>query len=179
MTPEKSDVPIMSGYRIGYAKGKGEFRVYICLVLSAVFFTVWYFSGSEIVLVLALFFGGAGYYFYPLIESGKMRLGAGEHGIFIEGLGIIPWRAIVSITNSMYSIRTIEVNELTIKLAGPLPKMLVADWRSLPRYRLLMKLPWSMGRDNIVRVKLEPLDGRPDEIVDALNRNWRYFGPRS
>ena len=175
MTPEHSSPPSMTGYRIGYAKGKGEFRVYICMVLSAIFVTAWIFSKSEILLVLAIFFGGASYYFYPLIETGKMRLGAGEHGIFIEGLGIIPWRAIKSISQSMYSIRTIDINELNIKLAGPLPKMLVADWRSMPRYRLLMKLPWSMTRDNTVRIKLEPFESTPDEIVAALTRNWRYF----
>ena len=166
----------MNGYRIGYAKGKGEFRVYVCLAFCAVFIGFWIISGSEILFALAIFFGGASYYFYPLIETDKMRLGAGEHGIFIEGLGIIPWRAISSIKQSMYSIRTIDVNELIIQLQGPLPKMLMADWRSLPRYRLLMKLPWSMDRDNVVRVKLEPFESSPDEIVDALKRNWRYFG---
>ena len=179
MTPEHSPPSSMTGYRIGYARGKGEFRVYICLALAAVFAGAWMFSGSEILLVLAIFFGAASYYFYPLIETGKMRLGAGEHGIFIEGLGIIPWRAVSAVKQTMYSIRTIDVNELIIQLKGPLPKMLMADWRSLPRYRLLMKLPWSMGRDNVIRIKLEPFESTPEEIVDALKRNWRYFGSRS
>ncbi len=176
MTSAQSVPQSMSGYRIGYAKGKGEFRVYVSLALCAAFIAVWIFSNSELLLVPVLFFGATGYYFFPLIESGKVRLGAGEHGIFIEGLGIIPWRAITNITLSVYFVRTIEVNELNIKLARPLPKALVADWRALPYYRLLMKLPWSMGRDNVVRVNLEPFAAPPQNIVDALNNNWRYFG---
>lgn len=179
MTRDKPENSKMSGYRIGYARGKGEFRVYICFLIAIIGFVLAYLSGNQVAIALGIIFLAIAYYYFPLTETGKMRLGAGEHGIFIEGLGIIPWRAVSNITNSMYAIRTIEVNELNIQLVQTLPKSLVADWRSLPFYRLVMKLPWTMGRDNVIRINLEPFDGKPDDILAALTRNWRYFGPRS
>lgn len=174
--PETKQAQGSSGFAVGYAKDKGSFRVYVCLVISIICVLGWFFYDSEIALALAVFFGATGYYFYPLIETDKARLGAGEHGIFIEGFGIIPWRAIEGIELSTYAIRTIEVNELTLKLARSLPNALIADWRSLPYHRLLMKLPWSMTRDNTVRINLEPFAGQPDEIIAALQRCRRYFG---
>ncbi len=167
-----------SGLAIGYAPGKGTFRVYVCLGLAAVCVAVWILHGSELVLLLGLFFALTAYYFYPLIETGKVRLGAGEHGVFIEGFGVIPWRAIDAIELSTYAVRSIEVNELKINLSRSLPNALIADWRSLRWHRLFMKLPWTMSRDNAVRVNLEPFVGRPDDIVAALQRTRRFYGGR-
>lgn len=167
-----------SGFTLGYGRGKGTFRVYICLALAAVFGYGWYATGSEIALVVAAFFAATGYYFYPLIETRRIRLGAGEHGVFIEGLGVIPWRAIKDIRLNTYAVRSIEVNELDIELSRRLPKALIADWRSLPYHRLLMKLPWSMTRNNVVRINLEPFAESPDEIVGTLVRTRKFFGDR-
>ena len=176
MAEERGQAMLSRGFAVGYAPGKGAFRVYICLVLAVVLGAVWYLRGGEIALVLAALFVVAGYYFYPLVETGKVRLGAGQYGVFIEGLGIVPWRAIQDIRLSSYAVRTLMVEELEIELATTLPKALMADWRSMPFYRLLMRLPWSMGRDNIVRVKLEPFAGRGEDIVAAIQRNRDMFG---
>ncbi|MGI9425294.1 MAG: hypothetical protein ACR2PA_19025 [Hyphomicrobiaceae bacterium] len=163
-------------FTLGYEPGKGTFRVYVCLGLAAAFGYGWYAFGSEISLLLAAFFAITGYYFYPLIETGRVRIGAGEHGIFIEGLGVIPWRSIKDIRLNTYAVRSIEVNELDIELSHALPKALIADWRSLPYHRLLMKLPWSMTRDGVVRINLEPFPEAPDDIVNALIRTRKFFG---
>lgn len=172
---DDANISGLNGFTVGYAPGKGNFRVYICLALAAGSVGLWLLRGSEIALALAAFFGITGYYFYPLIETAKVRLGAGEHGVFIEGFGIIPWRSIQDIELSTYAVRSIEVNELHIKLARALPNALIADWRSLPYHRLLMKLPWSMSRDNVVRINLEPFAGTAEEIVAALIRNRRAY----
>lgn len=173
--PEREQTQGSSGFAIGYGKDKGSFRVYVCLVIFIICLLAWLLRGSEIAFALAVFFGGTGYYFFPLIETEKARLGAGEYGIFIEGFGVIPWRSIEDIKLSTYAVRTIEINELTLKLAQSLPSALIADWRSLPYHRLLMKLPWTMTRDNTVRINLEPFASQPDEIVAALQRCRRYF----
>ena len=89
---------------------------------------------------------------------------------------MIPWRAIKDIRLNTYAVRSIEVNELDIELSRRLPKALIADWRSLPYHRLLMKLPWSMTRNNVVRINLEPFAESPDEIVGTLVRTPKFFG---
>ena len=47
------------------------------------------------------------------------------------------------------------MEELHIKLKQPLHAALLADWRRLSIWRLLMRLPWTMGHDNIVRINLQ------------------------
>lgn len=166
----------MTGYAVGYAPAKGEFRVYISLVLAAGFVLGYYIRQSEIALLVASLFLIAAYYYYPLVETGKVRLGAGEHGVFIEGFGVIPWRSIGDIRLVKVALRTMQNDELHIQLSRGLPDALMADWRSMPYHRLLMRLPWTMGKDNIVRVKLEPFAGKPEDIVAALKRNRKFFG---
>ena len=165
-----------SGFAIAYAKGKGATRVYIAFAMGALFTGFWMFNGSEVALLFGVLAFGVSFYFYPLIESDRTRVGAGEHGIFIEGFGLIPWRSVEDVTLSTYAVRSIEVSELHIKLSKSLPQALAADWRSLPWHRLLMMLPWKMSADNIVRINLEPFPGKPDEILRAFLSKWRYFG---
>lgn len=170
------DIASSSGFAIGYASEKGVFRVYICLIFAVGLAALWWFRGSEIALTLAVLFALTSYYFYPLVETSKIRFGAGEHGVFIEGFGVVPWRAIGNVEIATTAVRTIEINELKISLNKALPNALIADWRSLPYHRLLMKLPWSMDRDGVIRINLEPFALPPDAILSAFERNRRFFG---
>jgi len=167
-----------SGFAMGYARNKGEFRVYACMFFGVVLAAGGILKGSEIASITGLLFLITSYYFYPLIETQKVRIGAGEHGIFIEGFGIIPWRSVQSLELKNTVVRTMRISELNIKLSQGLPSALIADWRSLPWYRLLMKLPWTMGRDNVVRINLEPFAAEPEKILDAMQRTRRYFSGR-
>lgn len=168
--------PPHSGFALAYAKDKGSVRVYIAFAMGALFAAFWILRGSEIPLIFALLCFSTAYHFYPLVENGKPRIGAGEHGVFIEGFGILPWRSIQDISLSTYAIRSIEVNELQIKLARSLPAALSADWRKMPLHRLAMKVPWRMGSDNTIRINLEPFPGEPEEICAAFQRRRQFFG---
>lgn len=103
-------------------------------------------------------------------------MGAGEHGIFIEGFGLIPWRSVQDVALSTYAVRTLQVSELHIKLSKSLPQALAADWRSLPYHRLLMMLPWRMGPDNTVRINLEPFPGAAADVANAFQRQRQFYG---
>ena len=104
-----------------------------------------------------------------------MRLGANQYGLFIDGFGLLGWRAISDITLVTYSVRTLEMEELHIKLKQPVSSALLADWRRLPIWRLLMRLPWTMGYDNIVRINLQPFALPADEICRTIQRMWRFY----
>jgi hypothetical protein len=67
------------------------------------------------------------------------------------------------------------MEELHIKLKQPVNRALLVDWRRLPIWRLLMRLPWTMGYDNIVRINLQPFAAPPDEIIRTMQRMWRYY----
>jgi len=164
-----------SSFAVGYAPEKGQFRVYVMALaaLAALAGFIWW--GNPIALVLAVFFGCASFYFFPLIETERARIGAGELGIFIEGFGVIPWRAVGDIALRSYAVRTIINEEIQITLSRPLAQSLVSDWRSLPYHRLLMRLPWSMTPDNVVHIRTEPFAGTAEGIHAHLQALWRRY----
>lgn len=178
MTSTDPESLISEGYAVGYDPESGAFRVFGSLGAAAAFFMIWLMSGHGAALALVALAVAVAYYYFPLVEKKKSRLGAGEYGVFLEGLGIIPWHAIGEVKHATYFVRTMEIDELHLVLTKALPKNLLADWRSLPWLRLLMKLPWSMTRDNVVKVNLEPFAGKPDAIVAAIERQRRRYGRR-
>ena len=64
-----------SGFAMAYAKGKGAARVYIAFAMGASFAGFWMFNGSEIALLFAVLAFGVSFYFYPLVESDRPRIG--------------------------------------------------------------------------------------------------------
>jgi hypothetical protein len=166
-----------NGFAIGYARGKGTFRVYITTALALAFGAVAFTTGSRIALVLAATFAVMAFYFFPLIEEGKARLGANQYGIFIEGFGLISWRGIRDVKVATRAIRSITVHELHIHLSRPITEAVIADWRqTMPYYRLLMRLPWKMPSDEVISIDLEPFESGPEEIVRQFKRRQSYFG---
>ncbi len=164
-----------SGYTVGYGAEKGQFRVFILTAAGIAFSVAAFYTGSEILLAIGVAALGTAYYFFPLIETHRSRLGANQYGIFVEGLGLIGWRSIENIDTVGIAIRTMMTHELQIRLNQPLEKALLADWRKLPLYRLLMRLPWRMSHNNTILVDLEPFADPPDEVARTLKRMQRFY----
>lgn len=164
----------LAGYKVCYDR-ESHFPVYVLGFVAAVLL-----AGSFATRLWALFGLGIAaasfaYYHYPLTETGRARLGANQYGIFIEGFGIIQWRAIDRLDLGVVAVRAMTLHELRIGLKQPLGRALIADWRKVPWWRMLMRLPWRMTGDNVVTVKLDPMDREPEEIHRTLQRMWRYY----
>jgi hypothetical protein len=163
------------GYSVAYRRDDIEFPVYVAAALTAMLFTAAYASGQTIWLALAVATAGFTYYNLPLLETGRPTIGANQYGIFIQAFGLIRWRAIERIELVAIAERAMTAHELQIALASPLASALVTDWRKRPMLRSLMRLPWHMDHNNVVRVDVEPFDQAPDEIHRTLVRMWRYY----
>jgi hypothetical protein len=163
------------GYAVAYEREEGSFPGYVLAFLAAVLLAAAWVTGGAIWLALGVAAAGVAYYNYPLTEKGRPTMGANEYGIFIQGFGLIRWRAIGHIDLVMIAVRASTVHELQIGLKERLSNALVADWRKQPFWRSLMRLPWTMGHSNVVRVNLEPFDQPPEEIHRTLLRMWRYY----
>ncbi|MFT3731060.1 MAG: hypothetical protein QM780_06485 [Hyphomicrobium sp.] len=134
------------------------------------------FAIDNILLVaLSLFAFGFAYYNFPLLETGKPRIGAGQYGIFAEGLGIVAWGSIKEIELAPVEVRGSTSNELRIMLEDPLDRALIADWRKRPFYRFLMRLPWISAPNNVIRIPLDVFDRPADEIMRTFNRMLTFF----
>lgn len=163
------------GYTVAYSRDETQFPVYVTGFAAAVLIAAAFYSGSTIVFALGVAAAGFAYYNFPLLETGRPRLGANQYGVFIEGFGIIHWRAIERIELVPIAVRVMTVHELQIALKLPLGSALIADWRRLPFYRLAMRLPWTMNYNNMIRITVDPFDKEPDDIHRTLLRMWRHY----
>jgi hypothetical protein len=164
---------LQEGFILPYNK-KEAARFNALAAITAASFAAWLTWGYQLLSITAILAGCSAYYFFPFTES-RPRLGANQYGLFVDGFGLIGWRAIDDISLVTYSIRTLDMEELHIKLKQPVNSALLVDWRRLPIWRLLMRLPWTMGYDNIVRINLQPFASPPDVIIRTMQRMWRYY----
>lgn len=164
----------ISGYKLHY-DNEATFPVYVLAFFAAILLAGAIYSGLWVLFVLGIAAAGLAYYQFPLIEAGRPRLGANQYGIFIDGFGIVHWRAIERIDLGVVAVRAMTLHELRIGLKQPLGAALIADWRKVPWWRTLMRLPWKMTGDNVIRVGLDPFDQPPDEVHRTLQRMWRHY----
>ena len=162
------------GYSVTYGGEEIQVPVYVVAFLAAAFLAAAIVTGSTVWLALGVAAAGVTYYNVPLLER-RPAMGANQYGIFIQGLGLIRWRAIDRIDLVELAVRASTIHELQIGLKERLSSALVADWRQQSFFRSLMRLPWSMARTNVVGVNLEPFNKEPDDVHRTLLRLWRHY----
>jgi hypothetical protein len=162
------------GYTVGYDQDDVHFPVYAMTALAVALILAGIFKGVPILIVVGLLPAAVAYHNLPLLESGRPRIGSGQYGLFIEGLGLVSWRAIDSIDTIENIERTGTSNDLIINLKQPIPEALLADWRSRPWLRWPMRLPWHLASKTEIRIPLNVLDRPAPEIKETFIRMWRY-----
>ncbi len=164
----------VGGYSVAYGRDEERFPVYLLALLSAGLLAGAWVTSSYLALVLGVAAAGVTYYNFPLLET-RPTIGANEYGVFIQGLGLIRWRAIDHIDLVAIAERAEINHELQIALNMTVTSALVADWRKQPFWRSLMRIPWAMTYSNVVRINIDPFDHPPDEIHRTLTRMWRHY----
>jgi hypothetical protein len=163
------------GYSVSYGREETAFPVYVVAALAAACLAAAWFSGLTVWLALGVAAAGFAYYNVPLLETGRPTLGANQYGVFIQALGLIHWRAIERIELVPIQERATTFHELQIVLGDPLDNALVADWRRQPFHRSLMRPPWRMRGNDVVRINVDPFDQPPHAIHETLVRMSRYY----
>jgi len=162
------------GYTIGYDQEDIHFPVYAMTAFAVALIAAGIVKGVPILAIVGLLPAAVAFYHLPLIERDKPRIGSGEYGLFIEGLGLISWRAVDSIETLELIERGGTVHDLVINLKQPIPDALLADWRSRPLLRRAMRLPWHLESKTEIRIPLDVLDKPAGEIKDNFVRMWRF-----
>lgn len=170
------DIEHAEGYIVRYDSAKAGTRVYAMAAIGVGVCVVALFMGSEILIALGLGALATAYYFYPLVEARRARLGANEYGIFIEGFGLVDWRSVRRIELIPTSVRSIILHELQIQLSQPVSRALLVDWRRMPLYRRLMRLPWVITPDdNTIHIELDSFKQSPETVHRTLESIWRHY----
>lgn len=162
------------GFALPYGANRGGFRFYFMAFVALMCLGFYVSGGHQLLLPASMGAAAVAYYFFPLIE-GRPRFGANEYGVFCDGLGLIPWREVNDILLRDFAVRNMSNKELHIQLKRDLDHALIADWRRQKLYRILMKLPWKLGPDNLIRIRLEPFGPEPERIHSTMLRLWHYY----
>ncbi len=162
------------GYTVGYDQEEVHFPIYAMTALAAAMVLAGISKGIPILAAVGLLPAAVAYYNLPLLESGRPRIGSGQYGLFIEGLGLISWRAVESIETLEMVERTGSSLDLIIGLKKPIPEALLADWRARPLLRRPMRLPWRLTSKTEIRIPLSVLDKPAAEIKETFLRMWRF-----
>jgi hypothetical protein len=161
-------------YTIGYDQEDIHFPVYAMTALAVALIGAGAVKGLPVLVAVGLLPAAVAYYNLPLLESGRPRIGSGQYGLFVEGLGLISWRAVESIETIEMIERAGTSHDLVIELKKPIPEALLADWRSRPLLRRAMRLPWRMSSKTEIHIPLDVLDKPAAEIKDTVVRMWRF-----
>lgn len=164
-----------SGFVVCYDADEAPFPAYVAGFFAAAFLAGAFITANWVFFLLGVGAFAFAYYNFPLTEKGRPRLGANQYGIFVDGLGLVRWSAIKGIDIVEIAFRAITFHEVHIALNQPVTRALMADWRKAPAWRLLMRVPWRMSHDNVIRIRVDPFDREPAEIHRTLLRMWRYY----
>lgn len=164
-----------NGYTVAYEQDEIQFPVYVLVFIGCAFGVAGFAVENAILVALALLALGFAYYNYPLLEYGRPRIGAGQYGIFVEGLGILAWKSVKQLDLTRVERRGVANHEMEIVLHEPLRRALIADWRKRPLHRFLMRLPWTLRGGDIVRIPLDILERPPDEIHHNFTRMLDFY----
>ncbi|MGQ0456347.1 MAG: hypothetical protein ACT4OU_04725 [Hyphomicrobium sp.] len=162
------------GYTIAYEQEEIQFPVYVLAALAACLIGAAAYHQSLILLSLGFIAACAALYNYPLLETGRPRIGSGQYGVFIESLGLVQWRSIDRIDIVDDVVRGVASEELEIGLKTPIGEALIIDWRKRPFWRSAMRVVWKMPNPQLIRITLGVLDRPPQEIHQTFLRMWRY-----
>ena len=163
------------GYTVAYDQDEIQFPVYVIAAVAAALIAAAVYNESLILLLLGFIAACGALYNFPLIETGRPRLGAGQYGLFVEGLGLVDWRAVDHIEILPDPIRGLELEVLEIGLKTNVENSLIIDWRKSQIWRAAMRRPYKMKGDRTIRITLGVLDRPSEEIQATFLRMWRYY----
>ncbi|MCB1484759.1 MAG: hypothetical protein KDJ17_07690 [Hyphomicrobiaceae bacterium] len=165
----------INGYTVAYEQEELFFPVWSTGLIAFVLGWAALARDVPILWLVALIPAAGFYYNLPLLETGKPRLGAGQYGLFLEGLGLLQWRAIDAVDIVENEFRGTLYRDLEIALKVPVEAALILDWRDRSPVRRFMRLPWSWKARGIIRIPLDVLDKPPREVHAAVVRMWRFY----
>ncbi|WP_425062355.1 hypothetical protein [Pyruvatibacter mobilis] len=168
-----------SSFATTYQRQAGEMMVY-----GGTFFGLFFLLGGVMssvpgLYLLAIVMLAAAFYFFPMVRTEKAQLKVEPKGLYLDGMGWLPWTGIRNVRIYDRSVRTIRNAHLELTLAAPIEEIVISEDKEDPLRDLMTKV-WSpkRGEDGraatVVVVKLEPLRASPEEILAAIRRHLHH-----
>ncbi len=162
-------------FTLGYQKGTGEPVVYGSLLLGAALLGAGIVNSSLIPALASLPVFLSVLWHYPFIDN-RPQLAANETGLYLDRLGVLRWSAIADLSLYKTAVRTMEFNQLHIKLKGPVEDCLVQrEPRSVLRgaMRKNWRLKQARSSAPVLDVDLHLLACAPETLLQRTRQFWR------
>ncbi len=158
-----------------YQRQSGEMMVYGGTFFGLFALAGGLVSGQPVPLILAALMLGSAFYFFPMIRTERAQLRVEARGLYLDGMGWLPWTSIRDVRMYDKSVRTIRNTQLELQLIGPVKDFVMPD-ANQGALRAFMTRIWSVkpgadsGNAEMVLVRLEPLRAKPEEILASMQR---------
>lgn len=155
-----------------YSRKTGEAMVYGGVTVGVLLTFISFITDVAPVFGLALAAFLVAAFFYPYLDTHVARLAVNADGLFLSGIGLIPWREIEGIAFRTYAVRTLVNPTLLIALSEQPER--VVESPDVPRgLRRYMTRLWRPDGPTGLRIPLQTLDVPHQEVLAAI-RQFRH-----
>lgn len=161
MEPLPSDTAVFSSK---FKEGSAD-----TVAKGAIFVSVFALVGFGPTLIgFAVFFLclGIAVYHFPSLLPKRAQLRIDKSGIFLEGLGLIPWSAVAHISVSETFVRTMKFDRVVIDLEASISKVVKRFDAPYPLRGLMIKC-FLTPSDTQISIRTELLSDKVEEIEAA------------
>ena len=151
-----------------YRNNVGETMVYGPLFITAIA-VLGFFSRGIVELLWAIPIAVSVALFHlPMLNKKRPPILAEERGLFLDGVGLIPWSAIRATSYKDRILRSIRYGQITIALTGPVDVVL-SRRDDQPFWRRFQTKLWSTKNRDLI-VDLRSIEGDHHAVYETLER---------
>ena len=163
---------VLRRYITRYHPRSGELLVYGGFAAGCFAAFLIYMTGNPFFIPGVILGLLSAFYYHPFLDTDSAQIGVDTRGIYIRKLGHLPWAAISAFRVRRIAVRSVERVSLQIKLSD--------DWQShiqcktdIPFTEAYSYKCWKKRKDNILEVRLEHMQERPNQIEKSILEIWQ------
>lgn len=158
--------------RIFFVHDYGRPVVYAAATMAILLIIVGYARQDAIMMILSLMPIAASAYHLPAMQNINPQLIVSDEGIFVDGLGVIPWNAISEVELFNADPEETEDSELILKTSEALEYILQPQ-TDLTLMRTFQIMIWRLEDIDVIRLQLSPLNVDPGVLFQDVRRRRR------
>lgn len=159
--------------RIFFLDNIAGLTIYGSGALSMMMILVGFFSGDPVVMLASLFPMALAAYHLPIRRNDHPQIVVTDHGLFLDGLGVIPWRETTDVDLwGPESEETDGENELVVTTKHAI-EFTIEPQMDLTLFRTFQVMVWRLEELNVIRIRLEPLNVEPAFLAGEARRRLR------
>ncbi|NWG46336.1 MAG: hypothetical protein HXY25_07280 [Alphaproteobacteria bacterium] len=149
-----------------FDRKEGETLVMGGTALAIIAAFIFLLTGHVAVAVFGVASALVALHYRPMIDQKKPQVATFEDGLFVDGLGLLPWQDIAQARVVHSWLRAIRMTECRIETRRPVRDVVRPQTNGL--FRMLQTRIWTQPAPDRLTLKLTAVKGAADGLEDAL-----------